>query len=126
MAINSLVLEGRLTKDPEMRSTSTGKNVCSFTVANDKPGNDAGTNFIDCVAWEKRGETISKYFSKGNRIVLIGHLDQQSWKTKEGQNRSKLVVIVDNFSFIDKKEEKENLPSDEEVDSPINFDDIPF
>lgn len=125
MAINSLVLEGRLTKDPEVRSTSTGKNVCSFTVANDKPGKDAGTNFIDCVAWEKRGETISKYFNKGSRIILMGHLDQQSWE-KDGQKRSKVVVIVDNFSFIDKKEEKEVLPTDEEVDGPLNLDAIPF
>lgn len=125
MAINTLVLEGRLTKDPEVRTTSSGKEVCSFTVANDKPGKDAGTNFIDCVAWEKRGEVISKYFNKGSRIFLTGHLDQQSWE-KDGQKRSKLVVILDNFSFVDKKEEKENLPTDEEVDGPLSLDDIPF
>ncbi len=125
MAINTLVLEGRLTKDPEVRTTSSGKEVCSFTVASDKPGKDAGTNFIDCVAWEKRGEVISKYFNKGSRIFLTGHLDQQSWE-KDGQKRSKLVVILDNFSFVDKKEEKENLPTDEEVDGPLNLDDIPF
>lgn len=122
MATNITVLEGRLTKDPEIRSTSTGKKVCTFTVANDKMGKDNGTNFIDCVAWEKRGETIGQYFFKGSRIIITGRLDQQTWE-KDGQKRSKLIVIVDNFSFIDKKE---NLPTDKEVDAPIDFSEIPF
>ena len=126
MATNISVLEGHLTKDPELKVTGSWKKICSFTVANNKPGKDAGVNFIDCVAWEGRGETISKYFKKGSQIVITGRLDQQAWKTKDGQNRTKLVVIVDDFSFIGKREEKENLPTDEEVDGQINFDDIPF
>lgn len=122
MAINSLVLEGRLTKNPEVHSTTSGKEVCSFTVANDKPGKDNGTNFIDCVAWEKRGEVINKYFSKGSRIFLRGHLDQQSWE-KDGQKRSKLVVIIDDFSFVDKKEDSVEKQSEPEE---IDLSEIPF
>lgn len=126
MATNIAVLEGHLTKDPELKVTGSGKKVCSFTVANNKPGKDAGANFIDCVAWEGRGETISKYFKKGSQIVVTGRLDQQVWKTQDGQNRSKLVIIVDDFSFIGKKEEKENLPTDEEVDGEFDLSQIPF
>ena len=126
MATNIAVLEGHLTKDPELKVTGSGKKVCSFTVANNKPGKDAGANFIDCVAWEGRGEAISKYFKKGSQIVVTGRLDQQVWKTQDGQNRSKLVIIVDDFSFIGKKEEKENLPTDEEIDGGIDLSQIPF
>ena len=126
MATNIAVLEGHLTKDPELKVTGSGKKVCSFTVANNKPGKDAGANFIDCVAWEGRGETISKYFKKGSQIVVTGRLDQQVWKTQDGQNRSKLVIIVDDFSFIGKKEEKENLPAGEEVDEGFDLSQIPF
>ena len=126
MATNISVLEGHLTKDPELKVTGSGKKICSFTVANNKHGKDAGENFIDCVAWEGRGETISKYFKKGSQIVVTGRLDQQAWKTKDGQNRSKLVIIVDDFSFIGKKEEKENLPTDEEVDGELDLSQIPF
>ena len=100
MATNISVLEGHLTKDPELKVTGSGKKICSFTVANNKLGKDAGANYIDCVAWEGRGETISKYFKKGSQIVVTGRLDQQAWKTKDGQNRSKLVIIVDDFSFV--------------------------
>lgn len=125
MATNIVVLDGHLTKDPELKATSTGKKVCSFTVANNKRGKDAGANFVDCVAWEGRGETIAKYFNRGSQIVITGRLDQQNWE-KDGQKRSKLVVIVDDFSFVGKKEDKEVLPTDEEVDGPLKLDDIPF
>lgn len=123
MATNTVVLDGRLTKDPELKSTSTGKKVCSFTIANNKRGKDEGANFIDCVAWEGRGETIAKYFNKGSQIVVTGHLDQQVWE-KDGQKRSKLEVIIDDFSFVGKKEDNTSTPADN--DAPIDLSEIPF
>lgn len=122
MATNTVVLEGRLTKKPEVKVTSSGKKVCSFTLANDKRGKE-DTNFIDCTAWEGRGETIAKYFDKGSQIVITGHLDQQVWE-KDGQKRSKLEVVVDDFSFIGKREGKnEETPSS---DDHIDISEIPF
>lgn len=134
MALNQVNLQGRLTKDPEQRKTTTGKVVCSFTVAVDKRGKDAGTNFIDCVAWEGRGDTIAKYFKKGSPILITGRLDQQSWKAKDGSNRTRLMVIADDFNFIGSKSES-STPSEsvglyeppvKEQKEEISLDQIPF
>lgn len=128
MALNVSIISGRLTKDPELKSTKSGKNVCSFTVAVDKRGKDAGTNFIDCVAWEGRAETISKYFKKGSPIGITGRLDQQSWE-QDGQKRSKLVLIVDDFTFLANKSDNDNSSEDStpvEVPEEIDYSSIPF
>ena len=131
MALNQVNLQGRLTKDAELKQTKTGKNVCSFTVAVDKRGKDAGTNFIDCVAWEGRGETISKYFKKGSPILVTGRLDQQTWE-KDGMKRSKLMVIVDDFNFIGSKigeatpSEQTGMFGSKQQSEEIDLSDIPF
>lgn len=131
MALNQTNLQGRITKDPELKQTKTGKKVCSFTVAVDKRGKDAGTNFIDCVAWEGRGETISKYFKKGSPILVTGRLDQQTWE-KDGMKRSKLMVIVDDFNFIGSKigeatpSEQAGLYDKPKQEEEITLDQIPF
>ena len=129
MALNLTVIQGRFTKDPENKKTKTGKNVCSFTVAVDKLGKDAGTNFIDCVAWEGRGETIAKYFKKGSPILITGRLDQQTWE-QDGMKRSKLMVIVDDFNFVGNKL-GESTPSESAGNKPqkqeeIDLSDVPF
>lgn len=132
MALNQVNLQGRLTKDPEQKTTTNGKAVCSFSIAVDKRGKDAGTNFIDCVAWEGRGETISKYFKKGSPILITGRLDQQSWRAKDGSNRSKLMVIVDDFNFTGNKEidstpsESAGLYEKPKQEGEIDLSDIPF
>lgn len=131
MALNQVNLQGRLTKDAELKQTKTGKKVCSFTVAVDKRGKDAGTNFVDCVAWEGRGETISKYFKKGSPILVTGRLDQQTWE-KDGMKRSKLMVIVDDFNFLGSKigestpSEQAGLYDKPKQEEEINLSDIPF
>lgn len=129
---NKVVLVGRLTRDPEIKTTKTGKNVCSFSLAVDKRGKDAGTNFFDCSAWEKTGDTIAKYTSKGAQILIEGRLDQRTWE-QDGQKRSKVEVIVDNFAFLSSVREASSdyapkapeVPdTQEEVD--ISIEDIPF
>lgn len=133
MALNITHIQGRLTKDPELKQTKTGKKVCTFTVAVDKRGKDAGTNFLDCVAWEGRGETISKYFKKGSPILITGRLDQQTWE-QEGMKRSKIVILVDDFNFLGSKM-GESTPSEQaslyeppvkESKEEISLDQIPF
>lgn len=126
-SFNKSILMGRLTKDPELRSTTTGKNVCSFSLAVDKMGNTDQANFFDCVAWEKRAETISKYLNKGSQILIEGHLDQQSWE-KDGKKMSKVVVIVDNFQFMSSVKKKEELEEDipDDIPDEISINDIPF
>lgn len=133
MALNITHIQGRLTKNPELKQTKTGKKVCSFTVAVDKRGKDAGTNFLDCVAWEGRGETISKFFKKGSSILITGRLDQQTWE-QEGMKRSKIVILVDDFNFLGSKI-GEATPSEEaglyeppvkEQREEIDLSDVPF
>lgn len=124
MSLNLCVLQGRLTKDVELKDTKTGKKVGQFCIAVDRWDKDAEANFIDCVAWGSRAETISKYFKKGSPILITGRLDQQSWKSEDGTSRSRILVIVDEFQFVGGREKQES--SSEQNISEISEDSIPF
>ena len=104
--LNHSTIMGRLTSDPELRRTNTGKAVCSFTIANDKPGKDSGASFIDCVAWEKTADFISNYFAKGSMVVLEGRLESRQYETKDGQKRTVLEVVVSQAHFCERKKEE--------------------
>lgn len=103
--LNHSIIMGRLTADTELRRTTTGKAVVSFTIACDKPGKDSGASFIPCVAWEKTGEFINQYFSKGSAIVLEGRMESRQYKTKDGQERTVLELVASQAHFCGKKEE---------------------
>ncbi len=103
--LNHVVIIGRLTKDPELRRTNTGKGVCSFSIACDKPGKDSGASFLDCVAWEKTADFISNYFRKGSAIVLEGRIESRQYETKDGQKRSVVEIVASQAYFYGKKEE---------------------
>lgn len=107
MALNHSTIMGRLCGDPELRRTNTGKAVASFTIACDKPGKDNGASFIPCVAWDKTGEFINNYFTKGSPIVIEGRLESRQYETKEGQKRTVLEVVVSQAHFCGKKESSE-------------------
>lgn len=101
------IIAGNVTRDPEMRTTPSGAQVCSFTVAvnrvyRDSSGNQQDqTSFIDCVAWGKSAELINQYVKKGSGILVSGRLDQRSWEDKTtGQKRSRVEINVEDFSFI--------------------------
>lgn len=106
--MNKVQLMGRLTRDPELKATSTGKSYANFTVAcdygKDKDGNKL-TNFIPCSAWDKKAEAIAKYFSKGQRILITeGVLMVRSYKDpKTGENRTYTYVEVRDFEFVETK-----------------------
>lgn len=122
---NNVTLMGRLTKDPELKTTASGKNICSFTLAVSGFGDK--TNFIDCKAWEKTGELVSKYVGKGQRLLIVGELEQESWE-KDGQKRSKLGVLVRELQFIEKRDSDSVAASQAEklMGEPVSLDDIPF
>lgn len=105
MALNHSIIMGRLTANPELRRTGTGKAVVSFTIACDKPGKDSGASFIPCVAWEKTGEFINQYFTKGSAIAVEGRIESRQYETKDGQKRNLLEVVVSQTHFCGKKEE---------------------
>ena len=102
--LNHIVIMGRLTRDPELRSTQSGVSVASFTVAVDRDfgGRDGGerqTDFIDCVAWRQTGEFVSRYFHKGSMIVVSGRLQSRKWQDREGNNRTSWEITADNVYF---------------------------
>ncbi len=102
--LNHIVIMGRLTRDPELRTTQAGVSVTSFTVAVDRDfgGRDGGerqTDFIDCVAWRSTGEFVSKYFHKGSMIVVSGRLQSRKWQDRDGNNRTSWEINADNVYF---------------------------
>lgn len=105
--INQVVLMGRLIADPELRTTTTGKSVCSFCVAVDrsyaKSGEQKQTDFINIVAWESTADFVSKYFSKGSMIAVIGKIQTRSYEDKDGKKRTAFEVLTREVSFCGSK-----------------------
>jgi single-strand DNA-binding protein len=101
-SINQVILMGRLTRDPETRTTPSGKTITSFSLAVDRAGQEDATDFFDITAWEKLGELVSQYLSKGRRCLVQGRLRQDSWDDKEtGKKRSKVEVVATDVTFLD-------------------------
>ena len=108
--LNHITIMGRLTRDPEMRSTQSGVAVASFTLAVDRDfgGRDGGekqTDFIDCTAWRHTAEFVSKYFSKGRMAVVSGRLQIDNYTDNDGNKRKAAKVIADNIYFGDSKKD---------------------
>jgi len=103
--MNSCIFLGRLVRDPEIRYVMQGeKAVTKFAIAVDGFKKD-DTLFLDCTAWDKRGEVINTSFKKGQRILVRGRLDIRSYEDKEGTKRKATSLTVDEFSFVEKKEQ---------------------
>jgi single-strand DNA-binding protein len=108
--MNKVTLIGRLTRDPELRYTTSEKAVVSFTLAVDR-FKKGEADFMDCIAWDKRAEVISQYFRKGNKIAVCGRIQVRGYEDKEGNKRRAFEVVVDEFEFMEsKKTETESEP----------------
>ena len=135
--MNTIVLTGRLTADIELKQTSTGIPVCSFTIAVKRPHTKDTTDFINCVAWRNTAEFVSRYFKKGQMIAVTGCLTARNYADHAGSKRTIYEVVCDNCEFCGgkesagKEEEKqenvphfqENVPHFEEVSLDA---DLPF
>ena len=111
--LNHIVVMGRLTRDPELRTTQSGVNVASFTVAVDRDfggrdGAERQTDFFDCAAWRQTGEFVIKYFQKGRMIVVSGRMQSRKYQDREGNNRTAWEIQVDNVYFGDSKRDSDN------------------
>lgn len=134
-------LMGNVVRDPELRTTNSGKNVSSFTVAVNTKGNDGDADFIRCVAWEKTGELIAQYFVKGKPIIIDGYLSTQKYE-KDGERRESTEVVVRDFYFLPSAGRQDEdrpltqnevleksgdfVPTDRDIDKPIDLSKIPF
>ena len=112
--MNSIVLLGRMTKDAEVKYTSTGKVVASFSLAVDRPytGEDGKheADFINCVAWRQTGEFIARYFQKGSMIAVVGSIQSRSWDGQDGKRQYATVVVADELAFNGPKVQNNDVP----------------
>ncbi|WP_455515230.1 single-stranded DNA-binding protein [Pseudostreptobacillus sp.] len=131
--MNYVSLLGRLTRDVEVTYTQSGKAYARFSLAVSRgTSNKDEVDFINCIAWEKRAETISQYFKKGSRILVQGRITTGSYE-KNGETRYTTDVVVNNFDFIETKSSEGNYGNNFSkneptvVDEPVDSeDDFPF
>ncbi len=114
--MNRVILLGRLARDPEVRYTQSAEPlaVCRFAVAVDRPysrnrqENEPTADFINCVCFGKRGESINQYFRKGNRIAVQGRLQVSNYTDQQGNKRYSTDVVVEDFEFVESRNERAN------------------
>lgn len=133
--LNSAVIIGRLTADPELKSTPAGRTVTSFRLAVDRdfkgPDGQKQTDFIDIAAWGKTAEFAAKWLKKGMMIAASGHIRTRSWEDKEGARRRAFEVVADNIYFAESRRREEaggcDAPFEGELDLLGGDDtDLPF
>ncbi len=146
---NKVILMGNLTRDVEVRTTTSGQSVANFSLAVNRSwrGQDGQqqdqTSFINCVAWGKVGDIIAQYVHKGSPLLVSGRLDQRSYQDKDGNKRSAVEVVVEDFNFVgggrsddpslsapSNNQSTNNKSQDVVVedidDKPIDLSEIPF
>jgi single-strand DNA-binding protein len=142
-SVNQVILMGRLTRDPEQRTTNTGKSIVSFSIAVDRGGQDDTADFFNVNAWEKLGELVMQYLSKGRRVLVQGRLRQDRWDDKEtGKKQSRIEVTASDVTFLDgpsdgtgqsgssespiKSKKSDDVIIEDIDDKPIDLSEIPF
>lgn len=113
---NKAILMGRLTKDPELRTTESGLSVCTFSIAVDRQyqakGEDKKVDFFNIVAWRQTAEFVSKYFAKGRCILVEGEIQNRSYTDKDGNKRYITEIIADRVGFTGEKKSDSPEPSE--------------
>ena len=111
--LNVVAIMGRLVADPQLRQTTTGKNVASFRIACDRGRRDANgqnqADFFDVVAWEHLAEFVCRYFQKGSLIAVDGRLQNRQYQDKNGNNRQAVEIVAQNISFTGSKSQNQGM-----------------
>ena len=125
-SFNRVILVGNLTRDTELTVTSSGSSVCKFGLAiNRKMKDKEQVSFIDCTAFGKTGELMARHLHKGSPVLVEGRIQQGRWTDKEGKARSKVEVVVENFTFIGVKGGGEVGSASDPVPTPGMHDNVP-
>lgn len=126
--MNKAILIGRLTKDPEMRTTTSGLTVTSFTVAVSRPFAEAngerGTDFLNCVVWRKQAENVAKYCQKGTQVAVEGRIQTRSYDAQDGSKRYVTEIVCDNVTFLGSKGDSGNTSRNYESNEMSSNNDI--
>jgi single-strand DNA-binding protein len=128
--VNTLVLTGRLTRDPELKYSSKGTAICKFSVANDQSYKEnKQVNFFDVTAFGKVGEIVAEYKKKGEPVLIEGRIQQERWE-KDGDKRSKVSIIANTVSFLPTGKKKQDtsdvIDHDNTGGNDDEDDEIPF
>ena len=138
--LNRVVLAGRLTSDVELRQTTTGVSICTFTLSVRRKfvkDTEPATDFIKCQAWRGTAEFISRYFEKGSALCITGSIQTRSWTNQKGQRQYATEVVADDAMFVDGKNDvdepsvttpyiPEAYTKPTTQDHPKEDDDLPF
>lgn len=134
--LNCVTLQGRLVADPELKTTTSGKEVTSFRIAVDrsfaKSGEERQADFFNIVCWEKTAEFVCKYFSKGSMIIIQGQLQARQYDDKDGNKRTAVEVVAREVNFGGSKNESTPTMPAYQAPAPTDFeeiqteDDLPF
>ena len=140
--LNTAILMGRLTADPEVRQTPNGISVCSFSIAVDRFANgERKADFINCVAWRNSAEFIARYFQKGSMIAVTGSIQTRNYEDKNGNKRTAFEVICDSVELCDSKNDAQGaetaqggsfippayqMPAQPKFEEIKTDDDLPF
>lgn len=120
--LNNISIMGRITKDLEIKYTPNNNAVLSFSIACERDyvqkGQERQTDFIDCVAWNHAAQFLSKYFTKGDLVILTGSLQKRKWQDQNGNNRFVTEVIVSSVNFGGSKKEKDQQPAQQTPPAP--------
>lgn len=122
--LNTVSLVGRITADPELKHTSNGNAVCSFTIAVQRDGRDQPTDFLDCVAWRQTAEFIGQYVRKGALLSVSGSIQTRTYQDREGKNRKVVEILAQRVNSLEKRERAEERPI--EVTDADLMEDLPF
>ena len=126
MSLNTVAISGRLGRDPELKSTNNGNSVANFSVAVDQGfGDQKTTSWVRCVAWQKTAEFVTKFFQKGDMIILSGRLQGRTWE-QDGVKREVLEVVAEKIDFAGEKKKSQSnveraLASEPEAEETIPF-----
>ena len=123
--LNKVILMGHMTADPELKQTTSGISVCSFSIGVNRRYSKAdqgqqSVDFINIVAWRQQAEFVSKYFAKGQQMALVGALQTRTWEDKNGNKRKSVEVVADEVYFADSKRTSGNNSSRDEA-LPFDF-----
>lgn len=137
--MNKAILTGRIANDLELRSTTTGKSICEFRLATNRPvvrDGEKVADFINCRVWNKSAENLVKYQTKGNLIAVIGRMQVDKYQDKDGKDRYSNYILVEELEYLERKKEitdedkkeYQDLHTTTEVQQTFDYtdDELPF
>lgn len=132
--LNDIVLQGRLTRSPEMKATASGISCATFTLACEQdyknPNGERDTDFFDVVAWRGTADFVQRYFSKGQMAVVKGRLQTRQWTAEDGSKRKTVQIVADSVYFCGRENAsqavEEPAPVEVSEPAPVLTDELPF